>query len=126
MNEMTERARRRLAARAARAVKVASIRKWHEDRLALAELRAVGRAAAESTRETGADRVPARLHFERTEFHPTLVPELGTYRGVSAPYRDRRAMGQRGHAPKTRRRDLPGAVARRVERNRLAWAEDAS
>lgn len=118
---------RRAAKREARQARAREFRSWFRDRANAGKERAAIRARKDrkaSSGLRGVDRVPAAL----TGWAPTVErvgdpPVLGTYRGKSANYATRRAMGQRGHAQRTRRRDMPGATARRIERNQKAWAE---
>lgn len=43
-------------------------------------------------------------------------------RTVTGNYQDRRARGARGKQRPLRRREMPGAIERRIERNRKGWA----
>lgn len=117
--QIVERVLRRETARKLAAEKVATMRDWFKARAEAAEKRKT------EARKARAQRKP-KPYVE--QLHPTVeveTPELGTSliggRQVTAPYRDRRAMGARGHGRKPRRRELPGAVARRLERNRKEW-----
>lgn len=113
--------RRREAARSFASKRVEDLRSWRDGRRRAAEKRTEQQRMARDTRPRGIDRVPDGLRVHLAE--PDLVPsKLGTYRGVEANYADRRAMGQRGHQRPPRRRELPGAEARRVERSRKAWS----
>lgn len=78
-------------------------------------------------KDRGVHRVPKKLR-NLAGAYEVEQGELGTYKGYQANYADRRRAGQRGHTlrreldPK-RKRFLPGAQARRVERNRQAWSK---
>lgn len=127
--EREERVTRRAKARAAASAKVEALREWRQARADAAAKRAA--EAAQKRRDQqqrGVDRVPDRLLGLEVTVEPYAVGKRGTV--LAQPddlnpmgnYADRRARGVRGKKRKPRRRELPGAVHRRVERNRKAWA----
>lgn len=59
-----------------------------------------------------------RLH-RRAALGTFTTPDGETWR---ANHDDRRRLGQRGKPRRLRRREMPGAVERRIERNRKAWS----
>lgn len=90
----------------------------------------------------GVDRVPERLStnplqrppapYEPVDERPDrqvdsrlgvveLVAPDGKRTKVRGNHATRRAYGQRGHSRRPRRRELPGAVERRLERRRKEW-----
>lgn len=74
------------------------------------------------TRGRGVDRVPESIAAADTyQMDELEVPERGVYKGVTASRHERRAMGQRA-GRKPRRRELPGAEARRIAKNQKEWA----
>lgn len=130
--QRAERTERRALLRANAVAKVDELRQWRQARIEQAEKRAKETRKAQRksrlTESRGVDRVPARLRgFAITEdlhlvgkrrdtplAHPDDLHPSGNYAS-------RRAQGQRGHQRSPRRRQLPGAVARRLERRRKAW-----
>jgi len=120
--ELSERAKARAARRQAREERTGALRAWREKAAQAAKERVAKRRKELLDQPRGVDRVPARYR----DLAPTVeeeTPELGVYRGYEAAYADRRRAGQRGHQRPARRRELPGAIDRRVERNRKAWLE---
>lgn len=127
----SSRARGRAARRQAITDRVADLRAWREDRIHAAEKARVERrdAAAKAHEEAvaagqkprGVDRVPEARRDNPDRLVYVETPSVGIYRGVAANYADRRAMGQRGKPRKPRRRELAGAVERRLERARQEW-----
>lgn len=136
-DQAAERRNRRAAKREARQARAREFRSWFRDRANAGKERASIRARKDRKAASGlrgVDRVPKELAKgnplqrkpKKARKPGTValeVPPLGTYRGRTANYATRRAMGQRGHAQRTRRRDMPGSQARRIERNQKAWAE---
>lgn len=130
--ERHDRVERRRTLRATTAEKVEALRDWRQARAEVAKKRAADAAAARRSRPRGVDRVPARLHGLTVTPEPHLVGKRCTRLAQPedlAPagnYETRRARGQRGHQRPPRRRFMPGAEARRLERNRKAaqdlWA----
>jgi len=99
------------------------LRAWFQERKVQAQKRAKARRDAEPEVSRGVDRVPPALKYlARTKALPEpIVPELGTStlpdgRKVQGPYAARRAAGARGKPRPLRRREMPGAVARREAR----------
>lgn len=108
--------------------------KRRKARAKLAE-KAAKRNARKGLTPRGVDRVPESIRTAPTR---TILPhQIGKVRNGIEPspiyaednprgnYRDRRAQGQRGKPRRTRRRDMPGAVERRLERRRGEWAGGA-
>ena len=128
------RADRRALAREQARAKVQVLRDWHQARADAAEKRRQARHDDAKLKQAvedlsrGVHRVPTRLQGLTVTETPYLVSKRG--RRLAQPedlhpsgnYATRRARGQRGHVRPPRRRDLPGAVARRIERNRKQWA----
>lgn len=132
---------RRAAAREQARAKVQNLRDWHQARIEAAEKRRNARlkAKAEKTpadRSSGVNRVPAHLrglaptegrHLygkrDTEQMRPLAQPED---LHPSGNYATRRARGQRGHQRPPRRRDMPGAVVRRIARNKAEWNAGAS
>ena len=139
---------RRAQARRQEQERVQELRDWHEAGPARAEQRrkkaaeAVKAAIAKARRQKkkvpvapsrGVDRVPERLKMgaaftvethlygkrDPAQERPLVQP--AEYAGSN--YRERRAQGVRGKPRKLRRRELPGAEARRLERNRRSWIQ---
>lgn len=123
--QRTARIEGRATQRVAVEEKVGKLRAWRDDRARHARERAAAKRLDAEDQERGIHRVPAALR----DLSPTTeveTPELGTFRGIEAPYATRRAMGQRGRPRRPRpprRRDLPGAMERRIERNRKEWSQ---
>lgn len=131
---------RRAGVREAASEKVAALRAWREDRAKAAKDRAVQRAADTLRTNRGVDRVPAGLRGLSVTVKPhrygkrpgvtgkavRIDSTLGAYRVGRTRHRashdDRRAMGQRGKPRRVRLREMPGAEARRIERNHKAWS----
>ena len=119
--EREQRIEHRRAARQAQDDKVEGQRHWFQKRANKAVKRwKKGRKKQLAMTDRGVHRVPESMRDLYATFE-VETPELGEYRGVQAPYANRRRMGQRGHQRQTRRRELPGAMARRMERNRKSW-----
>lgn len=126
--EREARGERRANLRQAAANQIQLLREWRDQR----ERDAAARRAKKKpeTRSRGVDRVPDRLRGLTVTVEPHTVSKrrnpidstLGTFRGREGNHADRRARGQRGKGRKPRRRELPGAEARRIERNREAWS----
>lgn len=132
------RADRRATAREQAKAKVQNLRDWHQARAEAAEKRRKARhdeAKAKQAVEDlsrGVNRVPVHLRgLTGTEGrHLYGKRDTEQKRPLAQPedlhpmgnYETRRLRGHRGHARKPRRRELPGAMARRVERNRKKWA----
>lgn len=134
-----DRADRRALAREQARAKVQNLRDWHQSRIDAAEKRRQARHEKAKAKQAvedltrGVHRVPAHLrgltgtegrHLygkrDTERKHPLAQPED---LHPSGNYETRRARGQRGKQRPPRRRELPGAVARRVERNRKAWLD---
>lgn len=132
-----ERRERRAAARQAAADKVTELQAWFTARAEASNKAARKRAAELRSRPRGVDRVPDSGGPFYTTWEPHLVGKtrdgvpgfpidstVGTSyvggRKVVGPYAERRARGARGHARKPRRREMPGAIERRIERNKKA------
>lgn len=132
------RADRRATAREQAKAKVQNLRDWHQARAEAAEKRRQARRDAAKAKQAvedlsrGVYRVPAHLRgLTGTEGrHLYGKRDTEQQRPLAQPedlhpmgnYETRRARGQRGHQRAPRRRELPGAIARRVERNRKQWA----
>lgn len=118
--------------------KVELLREWHQSRSTLAEKRAEkakkkaakkhAKLAEAGATPRGVDRVPAHLAGNPLQRAPR---PSGAQVGVQPLERDpKKQYGDERHpirlasAPKRprRRRDLPGAVARRLERRQKEWA----
>lgn len=135
---VVSRADRRALAREQAKAKVQVLRDWHQARIEAAEKRRQARhddvkakqAVEDLTR--GVHRVPARLQGLTVTEGRHLYGKRDTkqQRPLAQPedlhpmgnYETRRARGHRGHGRKPRRRELPGAMARRIERNRKQWS----
>lgn len=131
--EREARVERRRSLREAAAVKVQSLREWREAQSKASLERAREKAIERNTQWRGVDRAPARLRglAVTVEPHETskrgrpIDSTLGTYRDHEGNHAQRRAWGQRSEyfkPGKRRRRDMPGAEARRIQRNRKAWS----
>jgi hypothetical protein len=129
---------RRATAREQARAKVQNLRDWHQARIDAAEKRRKARLKAKAKkagddRSRGVNRVPAHLQgLAPTEGrHLYGKRDIEQKRPLAQPedlhpagnYATRRARGQRGHQRPPRRRDLPKAVERRLERNRKAWLD---
>ena len=103
-----------------------AMQEWRRDRIVAAEERRKARRKAREQEEQpsrGVDRVPERLqggHFT-IETHLYGKRDVDQERPLVAQPRQPWA-GKRPYR-KPRRRDLPGAEARRLERNRKAWLQ---
>lgn len=135
------RADRRAMAREQARAKVQNLRDWHQARIDAAEKRRQARhdnAKAKQAVEDlarGVTRVPKHLQglsVTETPYTVSRVRQDGRGGRVLAQpedlhpagnYATRRARGQRGHERGPRRRDLPVAMARRIERNRKQWSQ---
>lgn len=101
--------------------------------------KAARKAAKAGVRPRGVDRVPDRLkglsvtvkQHEVSKAGNPITYETGVWnlpgghRYYGSNYAERRRLGQRGRWSKSRpprRRDLPGAVDRRIKRNQKEWA----
>lgn len=142
-DEKIDRQARRMLERAERVAKVERQRDWIQARATAARERLAERRKARRGKgapSRGVDRVPERLRNLYPTSEPYIAspderrraskrpagpdeidPTLGEYLGARAPYRVRRAWGQRGHQRPRRRRELPGATQRRLERRRKEW-----
>ena len=134
-----QRADRRATAREQARAKVQNLRDWHQARIEAAEKRRQARhddAKAKQAVEDlsrGVHRVPAHLRgLTGTEGrHLYGKRDTEQKRPLAQPedlhpagnYATRRARGQRGHQRPPRRRDLPKAVTRRLERKRKEWQQ---
>lgn len=126
-----ERRARRADQRETAAARADDNRSWHEKRKALAEVaraklrraRAKTRAKAEKTaaKEPRITVEPYVVSKHGTRIDSTLGTALFGVQRVTGNHAERRAMGARGKVRKPRRRELPAAEARRIERNRKAW-----
>lgn len=97
----------------------AELTAWLEDRSRAAKRSAQLARQERNLQPRGADRVPE--HLQQIDEDRTVevdYPEIGEYRGLKAPYAVRRARGQRGKGRRPRRRELPGAVDRRIAKNK--------
>lgn len=138
MTKTTPTARRTAALRAAREL-AEQLSEWRRSRAAEAKKRAKERALELRRQPRGVDRVPAHLTGLEITVEPHEVGKHGTRidsslgvwnlpggrRYYGSNYAERRRFGQRGRWSKSRpprRRDMPGAQARRIERNRKAWS----
>lgn len=133
------RADRRALAREQARAKVQNLRDWHAARHEAAEKRRQARHEAAKLKQAvedtsrGVHRVPAHLRGLTGTEGRHLYGKRDTERArplaqpedlhPSGNHETRRARGQRGKQRPPRRRDLPGAVARRLERNRKAWLD---
>lgn len=130
--ERRERVEARRSLREAAAAKADALRDWRQARAEKAQKAAQERAAELRRRPRGVDRVPTRLQGLDVTVKPHTVGKRGTRLAQpedlhpSGNYETRRARGHRGHQRPTRRRNMPAAVERRLERNRKAaqdlWA----
>lgn len=137
--EREARIERRRTAREAAAAKVDEFRQWRLKRAEAAQIRIAQRDAdlrKSRRRKTGfpVGGVPTVERYDPKPRPDGTLPQvdstLGTSiiggRRITASYAERRARGARGRPRKPRRRELPGAEARRIERNRKAalstWA----
>jgi hypothetical protein len=115
---------RRAQNRAARSSRIQALKDWREERRIQAQKRERDRRQ-QDTGPRGVDRVPASLKGLNGTEAPWMVSKRGnrieTERRDGGNYATRRARGERGHARKLRAREMPGAEARRIERNRKAW-----
>ena len=113
---------------AAATEKVEALREWRQARARAALEKAREAAAARNALPRGVDRVPDRLKGLSVTVEPHLVGKRGTELAQpedfdpAGNYRQRRLRGERGKPRRPRRRELPGAEARRIERNRKAWS----
>jgi hypothetical protein len=120
---------RRAVARTIATEKRDAFRQWRQARADLATKRAQQRRKELLAEPRGLDRVPARLRGLSVTVERLLVGKRGTLLAQpedlhpSGNHAERRARGQRGHQRKPRRRELPGAVERRLERRRKAWLD---
>lgn len=119
--ERDERVARRATLREAAAAKIESLREWRDARSAIALKRERERVAELNELPRGIDRVPAHLTdgnpLQRRP-RPTQIDAAD----VTVQYGDQRPSRFPSKRPRPRRRrDLPGATARRLERNRKAW-----
>jgi len=122
---------RRATIRTAVAEKRDELRQWRQARADQAAKRAEQKRKDRQPVSRGVDRVPARLHGAAITVEPHVFGkrDVDHARPLAQPedlhpagnHAERRARGQRGHVRKTRTRELPGAVARRLERRRKAW-----
>lgn len=136
--QAADRVDRRKAAREAALAKVAEIRAWRDGRRAAADERAADRrrerkrairqALQDGEQPRGVDRVPEAQRDLYVTVEPYRLGKRGTVladpqdRHPAGNYATRRARGQRGKPRRPRRRELPGAVERRLERRRQEWA----
>lgn len=129
--EKIERLARREDQRTAAADRAEGNRSWHEKRKELAEVaraklrRARAKARAKAEKHEKAPKItvlPHTVSKHGTPIDSTLGTAVFGMRRVVANHADRRAMGARGKVRPPRRRELPAAEARRLERNRKAWA----
>lgn len=126
----------RAAAREAASAKVTELREWRQQRADAARKRAKAeREARLRVADRGVNRVPEQYQdlYVTVERHEVGKREgaapidstLGVWNGPRGPYvanhDQRRRAGQRRKGRRPRRREMPGAVARRIERNRKAW-----
>lgn len=127
--ERQDRAQARAAAKAEQEVTREERRAWLSRRANQAKVAAQYARKLRLSEPRGVDRVPERLRVTHelpglvveSKHGTPIVSELGTYLGRSANYRTRRAMGQRGHRRRPRRRELQGAVNRRLIRRQKEW-----
>lgn len=128
--ERAARVERRAAARLIAATRADENRSWHEKRKALAEVararlrrrRAKERAKAEKRdRSPKVTVLPHEVSKHGNRIDSTLGAAVFGVRKVTGNHEYRRAVGQRGHVRPPRRRELPAAMARRLERARQEW-----
>lgn len=118
----------RRAAREAAAEKVTLLKEWREARRTRAFKATREAIEARRSQPRGIDRVPARLHGLAVTTEPYTQGKRGTELAQPADldprgnYATRRARGERGKPRRLRRREMPGATARRIERNQKAWS----
>lgn len=126
--EREARVTQRATLRAAAAEKVGALREWREARAQAALEKSREAAAARNALPRGVDRVPERLRGLAVTVEPYTVGKHGTVLDQpedfdpAGNYRQRRLRGERGKPRRLRRREMPGAEARRIERNRKAWS----
>lgn len=118
---------RRALGRTVIAEKRDELRQWRQARADQATKRAKQLRKDRQEASRGVDRVPAHLRGLSVTVEPHLVGKHGTKLArpedlhPAGNHATRRARGQRGHQRKPRRRELPGAEQRRLERRRKAW-----
>lgn len=125
---------RRLAVRedqrAAAQERVDARRAWHESRVHAAEKRtALARLKRAKARRKAAKKdtsptvtvLPHTVSKHGNAIDSTLGVAVFGINPVSGNYRQRRAMGARGHVRKPRRRELPRAAQRRAQRLAETW-----
>lgn len=140
----SERSLLRIGAAQAAAEKVIALRTWRQGRAAAAKKAREQEKAERTYQNRGVDRVPEHLDagnpLQRAPYNdafddegspvgvrPYLVSKRRTE--LAQPddldprgnYRTRRLHGERGKPRRVRRRELPGAVERRLERRRQEW-----
>jgi len=136
--EKAARLERRAAARAAAQDKLVEQHTWWQDRARAARRRydkAMARRAKARAKAAKKDRSPKVTVTPYAEAYKQTTAKLGEAvvhgRRVTGNHEYRRAVGQRSHygrdvlgtpGPKPRRRDMPGAVAKRIARNKGRWA----
>lgn len=111
----------RAVARSAERERIEANRRWHEGRAVEARRRferAVKKRLKQFRKAARRDKSPKVMVLPYRPDPPLQVnPSLGSAvlhgHRVTANYRERRAMGQRGRIRSPRRRELPAALARR-------------
>lgn len=121
---------RRAARKQAAADLADNLRDWRQKKAQKALKSAVKRAKKLRKQPRGVDRVPAHLQGLSVTVEPVLVGKRSAT-PLAQPedlhpagnHAARRARGKRDKQRPLRTRELPGAVARRVERNRKMWEQ---